>query len=117
MTPEERRKWERENPKDVNQGPRKSWKFMQKYWHKGAFYQDVSDNPHATGSKPDEIFSRDYSAPTGEDKLNKEILPKVSITFRLGKCPLSHDSGLNTHAYIGLGSESTFAGREMSCEI
>lgn len=77
MTEDERRRWERDNPKILNQGPKKSWKFMQKYWHKGAFFQEVSDNPHASGSKPDEIFTRDYSAPTGEDKLNKEILPKV----------------------------------------
>lgn len=78
MTPEERAAWERENPKVLNnQATKKSWKFMQKYWHKGAFFQDVSDNLHASGSQPDSIFGRDFSAATGEDKLNKEILPKV----------------------------------------
>lgn len=77
MTDDERRRWERENPKSLQQAPKKSWKFQQKYWHKGAFYQDVSDHPHSSGSKPDDIYFRDYSAPTGEDKLNREILPKV----------------------------------------
>ena len=77
MTPSERAAWEKNNPKVLNQAPKKSWKFMQKYWHKGAFFQEVSDNPHAAGSRPDDIFMRDYSAPTGEDKLNREMLPKV----------------------------------------
>ena len=39
MTAEERAAWEREHPKVDNKGPKKSWKFMQKYWHKGAFFQ------------------------------------------------------------------------------
>jgi microfibrillar-associated protein 1 len=77
MTPSERAAWERDNPKILNQAPKKSWKFMQKYWHKGAFFQEVSDNADAAGTRPDEIFTRDYSAATGEDKLNKEMLPKV----------------------------------------
>jgi microfibrillar-associated protein 1 len=38
--------------------------FMQKYYHKGAFYQD------------DEILKRDYTAPTAEEHRNKENLPK-----------------------------------------
>ena len=80
MTAEERAAWERANPKEYNKAPKKSWKFMQKYWHKGAFFQDVSDNLHAAGRQPDAIFARDYSAATGEDKLNREILPKVPAT-------------------------------------
>lgn len=80
MTPEQRAVWERENPKLLNKAPKKSWKFMQKYWHKGAFFQEVSDNPHAAGQNPDSIFTRDFSAATGEDKLNKEILPKVTLS-------------------------------------
>ena len=39
--------------------------------------QEVSDNPHASGQTADNIYRRDYSAPTGEDKLNREILPQV----------------------------------------
>ena len=39
MTAEERAAWEREHPKVDTKGPKKSWKFMQKYWHKGAFFQ------------------------------------------------------------------------------
>ena len=39
MTPEQRAAWERENPKQVAVAPKKTWKFMQKYWHKGAYFQ------------------------------------------------------------------------------
>ena len=80
MTPIERAAWERANPKvESASAPKKSWKFMQKYWHKGAFFQDTSDNVHSSGQQPDAIFARDFSAAVGEDKLNKEILPKVCL--------------------------------------
>ena len=77
MTDEERRQWERDHPKDAVVDPKKKWRFLQKYWHKGAFFQDGSDNPYAE-ERRDNIFGRDYSAPTGEDKLDKTVLPKVT---------------------------------------
>ena len=77
MTDEERRQWERDHPKDAEEDPKKKWRFLQKYWHKGAFFQSGSDNPYAEEQR-DNIFGRDYSAPTGEDKLDKTVLPKVS---------------------------------------
>ena len=56
--------------------PKKSWKFLQKYWHKGAFFQDAGDaGRDAVGG--DAIFTRDFSAPTGDDKMDKTVLPKV----------------------------------------
>lgn len=59
-----------------SKAPKKSWKFLQKYWHKGAFFQDAGDaGKDAVGG--DNIFRRDYSAPTGEDKMDKTILPKA----------------------------------------
>lgn len=48
--------------------------FMQKYYHKGAFYQDSSD----------EVFQRDYSAPTVDEVRNKELLPKVMQVKNFG---------------------------------
>ena len=57
-------------------GAKKSWKFLQKYWHKGAFFQDEGDaGRDAVGG--DAIFRRDYSSPTGDDKMDKTVLPKV----------------------------------------
>ncbi len=38
--------------------------------------QESDDDPRGTTQR-DSIFDRDFSAPTGEDKFNKEILPKV----------------------------------------
>lgn len=56
--------------------PKKSWKFLQKYWHKGAFFQDAGDaGRDAVGG--DAIFRRDFSAPTGDDKMDKTVLPKA----------------------------------------
>ena len=78
---------------DDSRGPKKSWKFLQKYWHKGAFFQDEGDaGKDAVGG--DTIFRRDYSAPTGDDKMDKTVLPKVRSSC--APTPCSVDSG----AYI-----------------
>ena len=49
--------------------------------------QEDDDDPRGTTGR-DAIFDRDYSAPTGEDKFNKEILPKVMQVrgFEFGMC-------------------------------
>ncbi|KAH0987298.1 hypothetical protein GBA52_014475 [Prunus armeniaca] len=75
MTEEERRDWERKHPKAAPQ-PKQKWRFMQKYYHKGAFFQSEPDD-YATTVGTDGIYTRDFSAPTGEDKMDKTILPKV----------------------------------------
>ncbi|CAI9774962.1 unnamed protein product [Fraxinus pennsylvanica] len=67
MTEEERREWERKNPKPTGQSKRKR-RFMQKYYHKGPFFQTNPDD-HAGTAKTHNIYSRDFSAPTGEDKM------------------------------------------------
>ncbi|KZV42712.1 microfibrillar-associated protein 1-like [Dorcoceras hygrometricum] len=83
MTEEERREWERKNPKP-SAAPKQKWRFMQKYYHKGAFFQaDPDDTGGTTGSS--EIYARDFSAPTGEDKMNKTILPKVMQVKHFGR--------------------------------
>lgn len=67
--------------------PKEKWKFLQKYWHKGAFFQETSDNPYAKDNV-DDVYTRDYSAPTGEDKLDKSVLPKVmQVKFMVFMCP------------------------------
>ena len=83
MTEEERREWERKNPK-VTSAPKQKWKFMQKYYHKGAFFQADADDLTGTAGA-DEIFHRDFSAPTGEDKMDKSILPKVMQVKHFGR--------------------------------
>ncbi|KAH9602105.1 hypothetical protein KSS87_001854 [Heliosperma pusillum] len=86
MTEEERREWERKNPKSGGtvSVPKQKWTFMQKYYHKGAYFQDDPDDSAGTmGSH--EIYRRDFSAPTGDDKLNKTILPKVMQVKHFGR--------------------------------
>lgn len=47
---------------------------MQKYWHRGAFFQgEDEDGASVLG----DTMHRDYNAPTGEDKFDKEMLPKI----------------------------------------
>ena len=83
MTEEERREWERKNPKPAG-APKQKWRFMQKYYHKGAFFQSNPDDRSATAGS-DGIFHRDFSAPTGEDKMDKTILPKVMQVKHFGR--------------------------------
>ncbi|XP_057541110.1 uncharacterized protein LOC130818874 [Amaranthus tricolor] len=83
MTEEERREWERKNPKNTP-AQKQKWRFMQKYYHKGAFFQSESDDRAGTAGG-DDIFRRDFSAPTGEDKLDKTILPKVMQVKHFGR--------------------------------
>ncbi|KAK8694594.1 hypothetical protein V6N13_072142 [Hibiscus sabdariffa] len=83
MTEEERREWERRNPKPAPP-PKQKWKFMQKYFHKGAFFQTDADDPAATAGAHN-IYHRDFSAPTGDDKMDKTILPKVMQVKHFGR--------------------------------
>lgn len=146
MSEEERQRWLRLNPKGTQAAPKKKWRFLQKYWHRGAFFQvgasgtrerprhavlldDPKTNPlggsHGAHSElpcPQEgefpcwrrqrqpscwvqcsplptppadvqteadtgegedvgvattITQRDFSAPTGEDKMDKAMLPQI----------------------------------------
>ncbi|KAL5539030.1 hypothetical protein UlMin_043690 [Ulmus minor] len=83
MTEEERREWERKNPKQSSKQKQK-WRFMQKYYHKGAFFQSDADDYSATVGT-DGIYTRDFSAPTGEDRMDKTILPKVMQVKHFGR--------------------------------
>ncbi|CBI17794.3 unnamed protein product, partial [Vitis vinifera] len=71
------------NPKPAS-APKQKWRFMQKYYHKGAFFQSEVDDVAATAGS-DGIYARDFSAPTGEDKMNKTILPKVMQVKHFGR--------------------------------
>mmetsp|Transcript_4486 Transcript_4486/g.10424 ORF Transcript_4486/g.10424 Transcript_4486/m.10424 type:complete len:485 (-) Transcript_4486:59-1513(-) len=49
----------------------KSFGFMQKYYHRGGFFQDKA----RTGEEP--LYLRDYHEPLAEEKHDKNLLPKV----------------------------------------
>ncbi|KAE9445582.1 hypothetical protein C3L33_22524, partial [Rhododendron williamsianum] len=64
---------------------KKRWRFMQKYQHKGVFFQSgADDHASTTVVGKDEIYKRDFSDPTGEDKMDKTILPKVMQVKHFG---------------------------------
>jgi microfibrillar-associated protein 1 len=56
------------------------WKFLQKYYHKGAFYMDNDSLKSAS-----DIRTKDYSEPTLEDRIDKEKLPQILQVKNFGK--------------------------------
>ncbi|KAI4876150.1 hypothetical protein NFI96_017586 [Prochilodus magdalenae] len=76
LTEEERRAELRNNGKLVtNKAPKGKYKFLQKYYHRGAFFMDGEED----------VYKRDFSAPTLEDHFNKTILPKVMQVKNFGR--------------------------------
>ena len=45
--------------------------FLQKYYHKGVFFQDEAEDD------PNHIYNRDFNLPTWEDTIDKTQLPKL----------------------------------------
>lgn len=119
MTEDERREFVRRNPKVVtNKANKGKYKFLQKYYHRGAFFMDEEE----------EIYKRDFTGATLEDHFNKTVLPKVMQVKnfgRSGRTKYSHlvdqdttqsDSpwfqesaqSLKFHSKIGGGNKQTF---------
>lgn len=76
LTEEERRAELRNSGKVItNKASKGKYKFLQKYYHRGAFFMDEEEN----------VYKRDFSAPTLEDHFNKTILPKVMQVKNFGR--------------------------------
>lgn len=76
MTEEERRRLDEEKMREWQERPQSQMRFMQKYYHKGAFFMDEQEP----------LYQRDYAQATGEDAhANKEMLPEVKQVRDFGK--------------------------------
>ncbi|AWP01122.1 Microfibrillar-associated protein 1 [Scophthalmus maximus] len=76
LTEEERRAELRNSGKQItNKASKGKYKFLQKYYHRGAFFMDGEED----------VYKRDFSAPTLEDHFNKTILPKVMQVKNFGR--------------------------------
>ncbi|KAF0932468.1 hypothetical protein E2562_010369 [Oryza meyeriana var. granulata] len=79
---------EDDNQSEVADRPKKKMKkqmrFMQRYYHKGCFFQDDADGATQTAGTC-EIYRRDFSGPTGLDTMDMSILPKVMQVKHFGQ--------------------------------
>lgn len=79
---------------------------MQRYYHKGAFFQEKADDGSQM-SGPDDVYKRDFSAPTGEDRMDTSILPKVMQVKKFGRSGgvkwthlANEDTTVLKHSYV-----------------
>lgn len=64
-------------------------KFLQKYYHKGAFFSNERQE------NMEHVFNRDYNLPTWEDKIDKSNLPAIlqkrrGLQFKKGQTKYTH---------------------------
>jgi microfibrillar-associated protein 1 len=62
---------------ETNKTQKTQLNYLQKYYHKGAFFQSES-------GEANQLYNRDYNLPTWEDKVDRSNLPKV-MQRRRGK--------------------------------
>ena len=95
--------------------------FMQKYYHKGAFFQEAADDAFGTASTH-EIYARDFSAATGSDRgVDKSALPKAMQVRgdkfgKVGQTKWTHLANEDTSRLATERPQHRKAGKEQSFE-
>lgn len=65
---------------------KKNWSFLQKYYHKGAFFQSEAEYKGEDAPLVGNLKEKyDFSMPTGEDVFDKNLLPSVMKVRNFGK--------------------------------
>jgi microfibrillar-associated protein 1 len=65
---------------------KKSWSFLQKYYHKGAFFQSEAEYKGEDAPLVGNLKEKyDFSMPTGEDVFDRNLLPSVMKVRNFGK--------------------------------
>lgn len=77
MTEEEKRAIDQQKQAEWESQPRSQYQFLQKYYHRGAFFGDAATS--------DPLFQRDYGQAVGADRANLEMLPEVLQVRDFGK--------------------------------
>lgn len=107
MTEEERREDDRRldalQPKKETSS---KYGFMQKYYHKGAFFQDLA------ASGEESLYLRDVNVPVGEDAVDKKLLPQPMRLRRgqfgkAGQVKHTHLADVDTTDYTAAWYQST----------
>ena len=95
--------------------------FMQKYYHKGAFFQEAADDAFGTAATH-EIYARDFSAATGGDRgVDKSALPKAMQVRgdkfgKVGQTKWTHLANEDTSRLATERPQHRKAGKEQSFE-
>lgn len=99
LTEEERKQIDQQKMEEWASQTNSEYKFLQKYYHKGAFYQEEHK----------EILSRDYAQATGADRNDRDVLPEmlqVKDFGKKGKGKWKHLTAEDTTAFdYGWGSK------------
>jgi microfibrillar-associated protein 1 len=65
--------------------PKASWRFLQKYYHRGAFFQTEAEYKGEEAPLVGEATRRDVSGATGEDRFDRSALPEVMQVKNFGR--------------------------------
>ncbi|CAG8545946.1 19656_t:CDS:2 [Dentiscutata erythropus] len=111
MSEEQRLAEDMERVKNLREKkPHGQYKFLQKYYHKGAFYLNPDDK----------IFKRDYTEATPDEAAHKELLPKVMQVKnfgRAGQTKWTHLADQDTSKKDAPWSQSTGVNKSMLSKL